>query len=382
MTQRYTTIDGSKSISTTWPYIGTNDLTIMSNSSGTAFPTTNLEIGMFCYRTDEKKNYQLTGYDTTGGGNEPVWEVVVDGNADIDNAFVPKGSINTAFNFNEKTEGGMFNVYLGTWSGCSNYPGATNATGLLSVYLAGSVILQEYTDTILRTTFRRTFTGSQWTGWVKNWDSASLTGLHQLSNTTSGFITSVSSSAVNNACGGTPWLTAHVNTETTSPEWNTSIPMATTVNGSGNLKIGRTITFYGNGATDASTVVLDAGSSGSTTLNLTGAFVASGDVSAYSDKRLKTDIKVIDNAIDKVKQIRGVTFQRVDLPDDAPRQTGVIAQEVQKVLPEAVKSSLKPDVEKEFLCVSYGNMVGLLIEAIKEQQKQIESMQKEIDSLK
>ena len=93
----------------------------------------------------------------------------------------------------------------------------------------------------------------------------------------------------------------------------------------------------------------------------------SGNVTAYSDKRVKENIEVIPNALEKVLQLSGYTFDRTDA--DMPRQTGLIAQEVLKVLPEAVSGS-----EEEHYSVAYGNVVGLLIEAIKEQQTQIETL--------
>jgi hypothetical protein len=103
-------------------------------------------------------------------------------------------------------------------------------------------------------------------------------------------------------------------------------------------------------------------------LRTNGDFIAAGNVTAYSDIRMKTNIKVIDNALKKVQQLRGVTYDRTDREYNI-KQTGVIAQEVLKVLPEAVCGS-----EEEHYSVAYGNMVGLLIEAIKEQQKQIEEL--------
>ena len=100
-------------------------------------------------------------------------------------------------------------------------------------------------------------------------------------------------------------------------------------------------------------------------------FIAAGNVTAYSDSRLKENIKVIPNALDKVKAIRGVTFTRNDMPDTEQVHTGVIAQEVLSVFPEAVMLAREDD----FYTVAYGNMVGLLIEAIKEQQQQIDELQ-------
>ena len=105
-----------------------------------------------------------------------------------------------------------------------------------------------------------------------------------------------------------------------------------------------------------------------TSLNVAGAIIAGGNVTAYSDIKFKENIKVIPDAVEKVKAMRGVTYTRNDLEDREVRHTGVIAQEVEQVLPEAVREGINGKT------VAYGNMVGLLIEAIKEQQKQIDEL--------
>jgi hypothetical protein len=89
------------------------------------------------------------------------------------------------------------------------------------------------------------------------------------------------------------------------------------------------------------------------------------EVTATSDERLKSDIKTIDNALDKVMNMRGVSFTK-----QAEKGIGVIAQEVEKIIPEVV-------TDGEYKSVAYGNMVGVLIEAIKEQQKQIDELKKD-----
>ena len=101
-------------------------------------------------------------------------------------------------------------------------------------------------------------------------------------------------------------------------------------------------------------------------MNIYGQIVASTNITAYSDERIKTDIKIIDNALDKVSQIRGITYVRTDTGDDT-RKCGVIAQELEKVLPEAVITSKNEDAGiDDFKSVDYGNISALLIEAIKE----------------
>jgi hypothetical protein len=102
-----------------------------------------------------------------------------------------------------------------------------------------------------------------------------------------------------------------------------------------------------------------------------------GNVTAYSDARVKDNVTVIGNAVDKVMQIRGVTFTRNDRADTDTRHAGVIAQEVEAVLPEVVSTD-----EFGMKSVAYGNMVSLLIEAIKEQQAQITELKRTIDEIR
>jgi hypothetical protein len=113
------------------------------------------------------------------------------------------------------------------------------------------------------------------------------------------------------------------------------------------------------------------------TFNSTGNFTAVGTVTANSDIRLKDNIEIIPNALEKVSQIRGVTFTRNDQEDKEKRHAGVIAQEIEKVLPEVVMED-----SEGIKSVAYGNLVGLLIEAIKEQQEQINNLKKEIEGVK
>ena len=106
-----------------------------------------------------------------------------------------------------------------------------------------------------------------------------------------------------------------------------------------------------------------------------GHFTATGDITSSSDIRLKTNIKTLTNSLDKVLQMRGVEYDRIDLEDK--HQIGLIAQEVEKVVPEFVSVG-----DDDMKSVSYGNITALLIEAVKEQQEQIEQLKQEILELK
>jgi hypothetical protein len=117
----------------------------------------------------------------------------------------------------------------------------------------------------------------------------------------------------------------------------------------------------------------------SSALSVTGEITASGDVTAFSDERLKSNITTIEDALDKVKAMRGVMFDKTDsLSGDLRQSIGVIAQEVEQVLPEVVHN----DSNTGYKSVAYGNIVGVLIEAIKEQQSQIENLIQEVEFLK
>ena len=102
-----------------------------------------------------------------------------------------------------------------------------------------------------------------------------------------------------------------------------------------------------------------------------------GNVIAYStttsDKRLKTDIVKIDSALDKVDQINGYTFTYIS---DGKKSAGVIAQEVEKVLPSAVSETTLPvkmgdDDATEYKVVQYDQLIGLLVEAVKELKAEV-----------
>ena len=107
-------------------------------------------------------------------------------------------------------------------------------------------------------------------------------------------------------------------------------------------------------------------------INSAGNATFSGTVTANSDESLKENVVGITNALDKVLDLRGVYFNRIGKNYD-DREIGVIAQEVEKVLPELVKES-----SDGIKSVAYQNMVAVLIEAIKEQQEQINELKETV----
>ena len=110
-----------------------------------------------------------------------------------------------------------------------------------------------------------------------------------------------------------------------------------------------------DGSTAITALAIDMANAGKATFN--------NDVVAFSDRKLKENIQTLDGK--KVLEMRGVSFTRKDTKQQS---SGVIAQEIQKVAPELVSES------QGTLGVSYGNLVGYLIEAVKDQQKQIDEL--------
>jgi len=108
-------------------------------------------------------------------------------------------------------------------------------------------------------------------------------------------------------------------------------------------------------------------------ISVTGTITASGDITAFSDRRLKTDITNIDDALSKVMQMQGVNYKRNDI-EDAPQSIGVIAQDMEAILPEVIHTA---DDERQTKSVDYGKITSVLIEAIKELKLEIDKLKKE-----
>ena len=140
----------------------------------------------------------------------------------------------------------------------------------------------------------------------------------------------------------------------------------------GDAKVGINTTA---GATPAATLEVRGTISGSL-------IRSNGDVVAYysSDERLKDNIKLIENPIEKIQQLRGIEYQWNGLQNTYPSgslDSGIIAQDVQKVLPQLVK-----ETNKGYLGVRHDRLVGLLVESIKDQQEQINELKLQIKDIK
>ena len=107
-------------------------------------------------------------------------------------------------------------------------------------------------------------------------------------------------------------------------------------------------------------------------MSAAGAATFNNDVTAFSDRRLKTDIEPITNALPKVMQMQGVYYKRNDV-EDAREQIGVIAQDMEAIVPEVV---LTADDDMQTKSVDYGKLCAVLIESIKELKAEIDELKK------
>jgi len=116
---------------------------------------------------------------------------------------------------------------------------------------------------------------------------------------------------------------------------------------------------------------------GATSANLTfngTNLVCGGFVESTSDEKLKTNVKTIENGLEKVLNLRGVEYDRIDIDS---HQIGVIAQEVEKIVPEVVSTNSETGTKS----VAYGNLVGVLIEAIKDLKIEISELKEKVNKL-
>jgi hypothetical protein len=145
-----------------------------------------------------------------------------------------------------------------------------------------------------------------------------------------------------------------------APDASVGILFATGTNGIANVVDRMQITAGGN-------ILMGTSSDNGERLYVSGAIRATGTITANSDIRIKSNIIKIENALEKVGQISGYTY---NTNYDEKRHGGVIAQEIDKVFPEIVNTG-----NDGLMGVEYGNISALLIEAIKEQNTKIKNLE-------
>ena len=294
----------------------------MSSSSGVSFPTSNLEVGMLCNRTDLGKIYKLTSI------SPDTWV-----------------SISDLSTLNDTTITAVDAGELLVWSATG---GDTGTGGWVNRTLAeASVSKTDHTHTI--DDLSNTTITANTSGEILKWD-----GSKWINNTLAE--ASISKTDHSHSVSGMSDTTITTITTNNVLQWN------------GTAWVNKSLANAGISASHSHPYVPTAGGNMTGNLGVTGSITATGDVTAYgtvSDKRMKKNVEIIEGALSKVNELSGYTFQYTGSTD---RLTGVIAQEVQAVLPEAVyeTDAILEGTNEHILAVRHGNMVGLLIEAVKE----------------
>ena len=345
--QEYEEIAGTESLSDSLAKLLLNTKTVMSCHSGATFPTNtaNHYQGMLCYRTDQDKYYRLKSLPPATS----VW--------------VSISEFKTLKDVTLTTTGDKALI--------SEHVLQYNGTAWVNKTLADASIsktdhvhtVSNLSDTTIATTpdtgdvFR--YNGTKWVNSTLANASISKTDhTHTIANLTD---TVISDSKANQQV----------------LSWDGAVS-----NGVGGW-VNKKLVDAGISATHSHPYLSDAGGTLSGSLAVSGSISATGNVTAYgstSDRRVKKDVEVIENALSKVNALTGYTFL---YNNSTERLTGVMAQEVQAVLPEAVYESeaVLEGTDEHILAVRHGNMVGLLIEAIKELSAEVDLLKSKLEDI-
>jgi len=114
-----------------------------------------------------------------------------------------------------------------------------------------------------------------------------------------------------------------------------------------------------------------AGAATVTIAQATGTITSPGDISGLSDQRLKENLEPIEKALDKIDSLTGYVYDRIDT---GQRQAGLLAQDVEQVLPEVIGKTAD-----DYLTLAYGNMMSLIVQGIKELRAEVNELKKKTD---
>lgn len=368
--QSFTDISSNTKLKDTLGLLLNNTKTVMSDFSGTSFPTTDLQLGMSCYRTDEKKLYKLEAIEPDS------WKLIFDLNKTATDKEYVDAQITSQLNTLVDAAPGTLDTLNELASALGDDPNfAATVTNSLAGKVDNARVLTDvpagavFTDTVY--THPTTHSISEISGLQDALDgklnSAGANYLKKDSaDTSSGLITFSAGFSVPDSAWDTKAKISGTSPNLFFHDTANSEAMMFGLNGGYAYMLHDTDADGTHDTTDPHPFRLTLA---------TGDLLIKGGLSTSSDKRLKSEITVIDSALSKLMQIGGYTYTRVDQESDA-RQAGVLAQEIMKILPEAVTG----DSESGHLSVNYNSLTPLLIEAMKEQQAQIEVLKKSVAS--
>jgi hypothetical protein len=285
------------------------------------------------------------------GGSRAGWQGIEFGSGTVGAVTLMINTDSNTSGFHNNAYGWQFRWNNGTlYVGKAAYGGGTDATVLDSSNAAYAWNMNQYV---------RTTDSVEFDNIIANGD-LKVIGAFRDSSGSVGSSGQILSSTVT----GTAWIAAPSGGGTLSGSGTANyVPKWT-----GSTSLGNSIIYESGSSVGIGTTSL------SYNLDVSGTIRATGDIIAYSDARVKENVKTISDALNKVKALRGVSYNKIG---ETKNSVGVIAQELLGVIPEAVQQD-----NEGMYSVAYGNLVGVLIEAIKEQQHQIEELKTEIQNLK
>ena len=355
--QQYTPISSSTKINEAPSILMASLETVLTSSSGNSFPGSNLREGRLCYREDQKTLYLMT--DATA----KVWKKIIDFNKTlIDAETVSANYIAKSVMTGSLTDGSTSKVATAA---------ATKALKALhdSFYSEFEVVkgvinpssdkIQFVNDLEVSKSFPLLYLKSSSMGSNTNEKAAAI----QIgsSTSTSALFTVSGDGKAYIGVGGLSISRApnYIAIQIDPNQNGVLFPGDVTVGGtlkSNSGTVSMPALNVSGAVTAKATLVADGSITTKGTLYAVNV-IASGYVQSATEARLKTSVKKIENALSKVKQLNGLTYKKKGSKE---REVGLIAQEVEKVLPEAVGK------DGEYMSLAYGNMVALLVEAIKE----------------
>ena len=341
------------------------------------------------------------GVYTDGTYNNPAWITGLAGSkvSSIPNSSLTNSSVTINGTAISLGASGTVTAAAGTLSGSTLASGVT-ASSLTSVGTLGSLTV---TNTITGSvsgnagtvtngvytvgaqtiqgvkTFESTIIGSvsgsaaRVTNGVYTNENATLSAVYTFSQTITGTITNATS-AGNATTADSATIAATASALNSSNDYSIkNLTSSGTGSFTGTLTSSSSISAGGNISASGS---LSAGNG----LSVTGAITATGDITAYySDERLKTKLGGIENALEKVQQLSGFYYEANEIAQalgyETKREVGVSAQEVEKVMPEIVRSA---PIDAKYLTIQYERLVPLLIEAIKELKSEVDVLKGKI----
>jgi hypothetical protein len=311
------------------------------------------------------------------------------GSFDMDGSFTGRNFINPiddgekSFRFNTKSNAAGFGMY-GNSTKLGFYDWDNNKSFLSITRTTGKVVVDGDLQAVSLTVGNLTSTGT-----------LSLASLSMSGNlTVTGTITTNAAlSASSISTSGNASITGTVSTGGISISGNASISgtlSTTSISATGNISTTGTLSASSNistsGGSVSTSLIFASTSTSSMDLHVNGAkrasldssgnFVATGNVSATSDARVKDNVTSITGALEKIGKLNGVYYTRNDRGNT--KELGLIAQEVKEVLPELVLYNQSEDLHS----LDYSKITAVLINAVKEQQAQIAALNKKIDDMR